>query len=147
MALDRTDLDLPLTVHNEELQTLAVSYLNVRFPERRTTLAVQVRTVIDRLLGTGACGYVEVADALSLHPRTLQRRLRDEGTTFEDIKDEARRDLAQRYLAHPEVPLAQVTALLDYSEQSALTRSSQRWFQMTPTALRAHLSTSTSAIA
>ena len=64
-----------------------------------------------------------------MHPRTLQRRLREEGTTFEDIKDEARRDLAQRYLAHPDVPLAQVTAVLDYSEQSALTRSCQRWFR------------------
>ena len=147
VAIDRTDLDLPLGEHNEELQTLAVSYLNVRFPERRTTLAVQVRTVIDRLLGTGACGYVEVADALSLHPRTLQRRLRDEGTTFEDIKDGSRRDLARRYLAHPDVPLTQITAFLDYREQSALTRSCQRWFQTTPTALRASLSPGTAAVA
>ena len=74
-----------------------------------------------------------------MHPRTLQRRLRDDGTTFEDIKDEARRDLAQRYLAYAEVPLAQVTAVLDYSEQSALTRSCQRWFRTTPSALRARL--------
>ena len=136
LAIDRADLDLPLGEHNEELRTLAVNYLNVQFPARRTSLAVQVRTVIDRLLGTGACGYAEVADALSMHPRTLQRRLRDEGTTFEDIKDDARRDLAQRYLAHPDVPLTQITALLDYGEQSALTRSCQRWFQTTPRALR-----------
>jgi AraC-like DNA-binding protein len=136
VAIARADLDLPLGEHNEELQMLAVSYMSVRFPERRTTLAVQVRTVIDRSLGTGACGYVEVADALSLHPRTLQRRLRDEGTTFEDIKDASRRDLARRYLAHPDVPLTQIAALLDYREQSALTRSCQRWFHATPRMLR-----------
>ena len=94
LAIDRADLDLPLGEHNEELQTLAVDYLDVQFPARPTSLAVQVRTVIERLLGTGACGYAEVAAALSMHPRTLQRRLREEGTTFEDIKDEARRDLA-----------------------------------------------------
>ena len=56
-------------------------------------------------------------------------------------------DLAQRYLAHPEVPLGQVTALLDYSEQSALTRSCQRWFQTTPSALRASLSSGAAAVA
>ena len=116
---------------------MAVDYLNIQFPARRTSLPAQVRTLIERLLGTGACGYAEVADALSMHPRTLQRRLREKGTTFEDLKDEARRDLAQRYLSSPDVPLTQVTALLDYGEQSALTRSCQRWFQMTPRALRA----------
>ena len=92
-------------------------------------------------------GYAEVADALSMHPRTLQRRLREEGTTFEDIKDEARKDLAQRYLAYPDVPLAQVTAVFDYSEQSALTRSCQRWFHTTPSALRANLTSPTAAVA
>ena len=147
LAIDRRDLDLPLGEHNEELRALAVDYLDVRFPARDTSFPVQVRTVIERLLGTGACGYAEVAAALSMHPRTLQRRLREEGTTFEDIKDEARRDLAQRYLAYPEVPLAQVTAVLDYSEQSALTRSCQRWFHTTPSALRANLTSPTAAVA
>ena len=40
-----------------------------------------------------------------MHPPTMQRRLSEEGTTFEAIKDEARRDLAQRYLSQPDVPL------------------------------------------
>ncbi len=147
LAIDRSVLDLPLGERNEELRALAVDYLNVQYPARHTSLLVQVRTVIERLLGTGACGYAEVAGALSMHPRTLQRRLREEGTTFEDIKDEARKDLAHRYLAYPDVPLAQVTAVLDYREQSALTRSCQRWFHTTPSALRANLTSPTAAIA
>ena len=147
LAIDRGDLDLALSEHNEELRAFAVDYLTVQFPAPRTSLPVQVRTVIERLLGTGACGYAQVADAFSMHPRTLQRRLRDAGTTFEDIKDEARRDLAKRYLAYADVPLTQVTALLDYREQSALTRSCQRWFHATPRALRGDLSSGTVAIA
>jgi AraC-like DNA-binding protein len=147
LAIDRADLDLPLGEHNEELRARAVDYLNVQFPGPRTSLSIHVRKVIERLLGTGACGYAEVANALSMHPRTLQRRLREEGTTFEDIKDEVRRDLARCYLAYPDVPLAHVTALLDYREQSALSRSCQRWFQTTPRALRASLSSGAPAIA
>jgi AraC-like DNA-binding protein len=147
LAIDRRDLVLPLGEHNEELHALAVDYLRVQFPARQSSLPAQVRNVVERLLGTGACGYAEVADALSLHPRTLQRRLRQAGTTFEDIKDDARRDLAAGYLAHPDVPLAQVTALLDYREQSALSRSCQRWFQTTPRALRAASSSGTAAAA
>ena len=147
LSIGRADLDLPLGERNEELRALAVDFLNVQFPMRQPSLLVHVRQVIERLLGTGACGYAEVADTLAMHPRTLQRRLRDEDTTFEDIKDNARRDLAERYLAHPEVPLAQVASLLDYSEQSALTRSCQRWYHTTPSAFRASLSSSASAIA
>jgi AraC-like DNA-binding protein len=79
-----------------------------------------------------------------MHPRTLQRRLREEGTTFEAIKDEARQDLAQRYLSQPDVPLTQITSLLGYSEQSALGRSCRRWFHTTPREMRARLSSGSS---
>jgi AraC-like DNA-binding protein len=147
MAVDRPTLDLPLSEHNQELFDLATRYMELEFPKRQPPFLVQVRKVVERLLGTGACSYTEVATALAMHPRTLQRRLHDAGTTFEAIKDEVRRDLAERYLAHPDVPLTQVTALLDYSEQSALTRSCRRWFHATPRSVRANLSSGTVAMA
>jgi AraC-like DNA-binding protein len=98
-----------------------------------------VRQTIEALLGTGTCGHRQVATAMYMHPRTLQRRLREEDTTFEETKDQVRRDLAQRYLSHPDLPLAQVSALLDYSEQSALGRSCRRWFDTTPRSYRDRL--------
>jgi AraC-like DNA-binding protein len=147
LAVDRRTLDLPLSEYNQELLDLATRYLELEFPKRQPSFQVQVRRVAERLLGTGNCSHAEVANALSMHPRRLQRRLHEAGTTFEAIKDEARRDLAERYLAHPDVPLTQVTALLDYSEQSALTRSCRRWFHATPRSLRANMSSGTAALA
>ena len=147
LTIARHDLDLPLSDRNQELHDLATNYLDLQFPRHQTSFRTQVRKAIDGLLGTGTCSYGEVADALAIHPRTLQRRLREEGTTFEEMKDEARRDMAERYLSHPEVPLTQVSALLDYSEQSALVRSCRRWFQTTPRVLRAQLATRTPALA
>ncbi len=138
-----SDLDLPLSEPHDELHDLATSHLEQQVPKRHNTLQGQVRQVIEALLGTGTCNYREVAKALYRHPRNLQRRLREEGTTFEDIKDEVRRDLAQRYLSQPDVPLTQVTALLDYNEQSALSRSCRRWFDTTPRDFRTHLSSRT----
>jgi AraC-like DNA-binding protein len=130
------DLDLPISEQNRELHDLATSYLDSQLPRGRTPFSIQVRQAVEALLGTGTCGHREVAHALYMHPRTLQRRLREEGTTFEEIKDETRRDLAERYLAQPELPLTQITALLDYSEQSALGRSCRRWFDTTPREFR-----------
>ncbi len=139
LVVDSAVLSLPISEHNDQLHDLAASYLEGRLPARRRSCEVQVRKAIEALLGSGACNYRQVAKVLYVHPRTLQRRLADEGTTFEAIKDEVRRDLAERYLSQPEVPLVQVGALLDYSEQSAFTRSCQRWFHTTPSALRARL--------
>ena len=139
LAVAETDLKLPITGNIQELYDVATRYLEGRLSKRRTTLTVQVRQAIEALLGTGTCSRGEVARALTVHPRTLQRRLREEGTTFETIKDEARRDLAQRYLSQPDLPLTQITALLGYSEQSAFGRSCRRWFDMTPRQERACL--------
>ena len=71
-----------------------------------------------------------------MHPRTLQRRLREEGTSFEEIKDDVRRDAAARYLSQPDIPLTKVAALLGYSESSVLARSCRRWFDSSPRKVR-----------
>jgi AraC-like DNA-binding protein len=145
LAYTAHDLDLPITEQNRELHDLATSYLDRQLPRRRSPFTIQVRQAIEALLGTGTCGHRQVASALYMHPRTLQRRLREEGTSFEDIKDDTRRDLAQRYLSHTDVPLNQITALLDYSEQSAFGRSCRRWFDVTPGEFRTRVSTGGSA--
>jgi AraC-like DNA-binding protein len=135
------DLDRPISEQNQQLHDLATSYLDSQLPRGPAPFTVQVRHAIEALLGTGACGHRQVANALYMHPRSMQRRLQDEGTTFEEIKDEVRRDLAQRYLSQTDVPLTQVTTLLDYSEQSAFGRSCRRWFHATPRECRSRLST------
>jgi AraC-like DNA-binding protein len=142
LAYGSRDLELPISEHNQQLHDLATSYLDSQMPRGRTEFTTQVRHATEALLGTGTCGHRQVAHALYLHPRTMQRRLNDEGTSFEEIKDEVRRDLAERYLSHLDVPLAQVSALLDYSEQSALGRSCRRWFNASPREFRNQLLTS-----
>jgi AraC-like DNA-binding protein len=139
LAYAAKDLDIPITDSNQDLHDLAASYLDHLLPGHQIAFTAQVRQTIEALLGTGTCGHRQVAAAMYMHPRTLQRRLREEGTTFEEIKDQVRRELAQRYLSHQEVPLVQVSALLDYSEQSALGRSCRRWFDMTPRGYRDRL--------
>jgi AraC-like DNA-binding protein len=139
LVVDSADLDHPISAHNDELHDLAASYLDSYQPPPESALEVRVRQTIEALLGTGTCSSRHVAASLHTHPRTMQRHLAEEGTTFEAIKDEVRRSLAERYLAQPDLSLAQIAALLDYSEQSALTRSCQRWFHASPSAVRVQL--------
>jgi AraC-like DNA-binding protein len=133
------DIDLAISERNQELHDVATGYLASQLGRRGASFTSQVRHAIEALLGTGTCSYRQVASALHVSPRTLQRRLADEGTTFEVLKDETRRDLTERYLSQPDVPLAQVSALLDYSEQSAFGRSCRRWFDAPPRGVRDRL--------
>jgi AraC-like DNA-binding protein len=129
-------LALPIRDASVELRDLAEAYLELHHDEPGTPLSIRVRMVVERSLGTGAASCEDIAAAFALHPRTLQRQLRKEGTAFEKLKDEARAELARSYLANRDLPISQVAALLDYSEQSALSRSCRRWFGKTPRELR-----------
>ena len=77
-----------------------------------------------------------VAQQLLLHPKTLQRRLRDEGTTFPALVDQLRQEIAERCLGDTDLALGQLAKQLGYVEQSELSRSCRRWFGHTPAAHR-----------
>ena len=139
------DLAQPVVNQNPELYELASSFIELRFPAPELLLATHVRVVAARLLARGHCEQVKVAAALGMHPRTLQRRLREEGTYFEAILDSVRQDAAYRYLRDSNLPLSKVADLLGYSEPSVLTRSCQRWFSCSPRDLRRGHSTLSSA--
>lgn len=131
-----SELQLPIRGCNAQLRKVATVFLESQRKPQQSGLRARVRETIKPLLPSGRCNQVNLADALYLHPRTLQRRLTDEGTSFEALKEEVRREVAEYYLKDSAMPLSQVASLLGYSEQSALTRSCRRWFGRAPLALR-----------
>jgi AraC-like DNA-binding protein len=136
LLFDEQDFDLPLPGTDPQLYEMATSFIDHRFPTAAMPLRTRVRINIARLLVEGNCTQEHVASVLGLHPRTLQRRLREEGESFEAIKDSVRRDVALRYLQQPDVSLVRVTEILGYSETSVLSRSCLRWFRASPRELR-----------
>ena len=136
LRVPRSLLDRPLAGVDGTLRDIALDYLHSHFPEPGRVVAPQVRTTIDRMLGTSPPRIDSAARLLGMHARTLQRRLAAEGTSFESLLDDARRDAALRLLTRTDLPLQQVAALVGLSEQSALTRCVRRWYGTTPRAVR-----------
>lgn len=137
--LSNADWDWPLLNRNPQLYEVATNFIETRFPSRAEMLSRQVRSIILRTLGEGGCTNEGVAAALGLHVRSMQRHLKDEGTSFELLRDGIRRDVALQYLAQPNMPLIRIAGLLGYSEQSVFTRSCYRWFRLSPQRLRQQL--------
>ena len=132
-----TDLNASLPASNAMLSELherfAAEFLD-KMDQRR--FAPMVREVIVRCLPDGSPSRSIAATALCISERTLQRRLEDEGTCYNDLLDETRRDMARDYLSKDQMALGQVAFLLGFADQSAFSRACQRWFSSTPKQFR-----------
>jgi AraC-like DNA-binding protein len=107
-------------------------------PAAAETTAGTVRRILTRLLGDdeAGCSLTAVSANLHMSERSLQRRLADEGVSFDALLDELRRELALRYLADEKVAIAEIAYLLGYSEPSAFHRAFKRWTGTTPAEAR-----------
>ncbi|QLY30614.1 AraC family transcriptional regulator [Nocardia huaxiensis] len=126
----------PLSGGDENLHRLALAFLAEQSGGPSIATAPRVRTALQKLLGTTAPEIGSVARLLTVHPRTLQRRLAAEGTSFAALLDDVRREEARRYLTTTDMPMSQVASLIGLSEQATLTRCCQRWWGVTPSAVR-----------
>ncbi|MCB1636740.1 MAG: helix-turn-helix domain-containing protein, partial [Xanthomonadales bacterium] len=136
LVLTEDDLLCEVVDPDPRVYEMATSFIDSRFPHAEASINTRVRGFIRQYLGTRHCTHENVAAEFCMHPRTLQRRLREEGTSFENIKDEIRRELALRYIQLEEMPLKRVAEKLGYAETSVLSRSCLRWFSASPRQLR-----------
>ncbi len=137
IAIKMADLRRPL--HRDDVAHRAlVEYLK-SITINEIGFAQSIRSMVRQLLPTGRTGLGVVAGQLNLHPKTLQRRLADEGTTFAVLVDRVRKEAAGRYLRDTQVSLSHLARELGYAEQSVLTRSCQRWFGCGPADYRKRL--------
>ncbi|HET6533565.1 MAG TPA: AraC family transcriptional regulator [Actinoplanes sp.] len=128
----------PVPGGNQVLRDVALDYMRTHFPAPEETVSDRVRRLLTQSLGSAPVGIEAVARLLRIHPRTMQRRLAAEGTTFEALLDEVRRAAAYRLITQTDLPLSQVTAMVSLTEQSALSRAARRWFGASPRHLRRH---------
>ena len=108
-------------VINEYLQQLA-----------KNDFTTRVLAQIHRLLPQGEPKLTDIAAHINLTPRTLQRRLEEEGHTFNALLDRERKNIAHDLLAHSEHSITEISFLLGFSDPSNFSRASKRWFSCAP---------------
>lgn len=121
---------------NENLRQLALAFLAEQAPALVPAVTPRVTAAVQESLGTRPVEVGAVAALLALHPRTLQRRLEAEGTTFATVVDDVRRHTARRLLTTTDLAIGQVAHLVGFAEQSALSRAARRWWGESPRAVR-----------
>jgi AraC-like DNA-binding protein len=142
LAFSRDVLEQPLPASDPLLSRVIERHAEALLAARPTaaeTSAARVRRLLCETLGKddSAATLAGLAQRLRMSERSLQRRLADEGQTFDGLLDQLRQELALRYLADKKIAIAEVAFLLGYSEPSAFHRAFKRWTGTTPSQARA----------
>lgn len=139
VLFDASCLDAPLRSANPALRTLMDGYLagrEERTPDR-ARVEERVRAEIGPALAKGPPSVAVVAARMAVSTRSLQRALRDAGTSFNDVVDDTRRTLALAWIADRSRSLKQIAHDLGFGQSPAFTRAFRRWTGRSPSTYRA----------
>jgi AraC-like DNA-binding protein len=130
----RQYLDSPVEGADPKLHEVIrkhVDNLVEQLPTARS-LSVQVRDLIAKQLKGGTPSALDVARALAIGPRTLARKLEQEHTTFKQLLDDVRGQLATRYVGDSDLAFSEIAFLLGFSQSASFHRAFKRWTGKTP---------------
>ena len=139
LEFDRDTLAIPLPGADADLSQFLVEHLRAIAgdpPPAAATLEGRVRQAICQRLGNQTLTMAALAQELGMSTRTLRRRLLEHRTSYHEILDRVRRELADELLGDPDHKLSEVAFLLGFSDASAFHRAYVRWTGRTPASRR-----------
>jgi len=139
LVFSKADVERPFLTHNADLFAMVAPQLEAELTQQlaQKTTREHVKGILKRLLAGQRPGITDVARDLHLSSRTLQRRLTEEGATFQKLMEEARRELARHYLLYSSLELNETAYLLGYEDASSFFRAFNHWEGTSPTQWRA----------
>lgn len=125
----RSDMEIPFLTRNDSMWSFFEPELRRRLSELDVddTLAAQVRNALAELLPSGACSIEDVCARLCISKRTLQRKLGEEGTTFQKQLNHTRALLAKNYLKSTDLSSEDIAFLLGYQDVTSFFRAFSLW--------------------
>lgn len=130
LVFKKTVLDLPVVAPNKEvIQLFQDTMEEIKHNQNRQSISQKTRRYMTHNLET--ITLRSVATKFNMSERTFQRKLQQEGHTFQQILDQLRRDLANKYLSE-RVPLREIAYLLGFESQSAFNKFYKKHFGKRP---------------
>ena len=132
MYCDLKLLERKIEGRSAEMRSVLDNYFASRDVGKPYSISRKVEDIIRRLLPSGHCTLPLIADTLSVTERTLQVRLEAEQTSFRQLLEKVRREIATYHLRRGDMQLTQLALVLGYSELSAFSRGFRSWYGVSP---------------
>ncbi len=137
LIVDKNVMHVPLTGSNPIIADMSdriiIDYLAKM---EDSNILDRVKSEILHQLPTGNFSESSVASSLHKSSRTIQRLLSDQGTSFSELVNETRKDLALRYISDSKITITEIAFMLGFSESSSFSRAFKRWTGSSPSAYR-----------
>jgi AraC-like DNA-binding protein len=141
IAFLAADLDAHLSTGNPALLRVNEQVLTEYMARLdRSEIPMQVQSKLMQLLPAGGVTEASMARALNLSLRSLQRKLHERGTTFRQLLDDTRKQLAEQYLKDSMLSVSEIAYLLGFAEVSSFSRAFRRWTGHAPRGGAGHMS-------
>jgi AraC-like DNA-binding protein len=139
VTFSAADAARPFLTQNEPMWRFFAPELRRRLSDLQasTTVAERVRAALHETLPAGGTSMTAVTSRLAVSSRTLQRQLREEGTTYQAILASTRENLARHYLRRGNLHTSEIAFLLGYDDTNSFYRAFRNWTGTTPETLRA----------
>ena len=139
-VLSAKDADRPLPSANRQLAATFDKMLAEELARLdKSDVVSRCRAAVLEQLSSGEGTAEDTAKQLHMSPRTLQRKLAEAKTTYLQLVDDTRKDLALRYIEDPRRSVTDITFSLGFSQPSAFTRAFKRWTGVSPSDHRTNL--------
>jgi AraC-like DNA-binding protein len=132
MLFDASWLEYPIENAQPELRRLLLKDVDQAVIYDPKNFPLDVLRITRTLIGTGECSATKIGTLLGLRPNAFYRRLSVHGTSFKQVVDEARFEMAKQLMLNTSMSLKQISARLEYSDITAFTRAFNRWSGMPP---------------
>jgi len=138
VTFSAADAARPFLTENEPMWRFYAPELRRRLSDLQAeaTVAERVRAALHETLPAGDSSMTAVTKQLAVSSRTLQRQLRDEGTTYQTVLARTREDLARHYLRRGNLRTSEIAYLLGYDDTNSFYRAFRSWTGTTPETLR-----------
>jgi AraC-like DNA-binding protein len=138
LIFSKADMELPFATHNADLLAIVAPQLEAELTQQlaQKTFSEQAKGIVKQLLAGQRPAIQDLARELHLSTRTLQRRLTEQGFTFQRLLEEARRELAHHYLLHSTRELNETAYLLGYEDANSFFRAFHHWEGTSPSQWR-----------
>jgi len=132
ILFDASWLRRPVVNAEPELRRLLMKDIDESQPLDLGDFSLDVKRIVRTHIGTGHCTAKNLSGLLGVSVRALSGRLEESGTSFKQIVEDVRFEMAKQLIQNTDMPLRDISERLDYSEISAFTRAFSRWSGIAP---------------